>query len=598
MDTVFVYCLVAAVLAGLVSVIVNIAINEGEGTIGAGFWAAAIAGIAEFVLLYSMMPTFAHWSSAGYFLTGVVVLTSAAASTLIAEAIARSHHGSNLNGSFVIVFLGFLCALLFWLASWLSVPSALINNQEWDEIAALLNVQDPTPEELAEASSDSDLIKFTAAAAGLEASANVPNDIGSYAKIGSTLDQVVNGQEVFVTDLNVSNWPGFRKEGSALPGYFIRPAKDVDAATTFVSGYSMQYVPQARYLLDLNRHVYLNYTISCGCEIDGLDNLEIDDQGQPKYTATVWRYTIGNVGMEATHVIVVDPENGKIESEYLIDEAPEWIEQNYSIEKIEERAKWWATYSEWDKNWGWQNLSGKMKVDAIEHVYGPDGRRYYMTTITSVGSDDTLIWELRTDPRTGRTVQFAASGNTLTSVRTTIEESTFDLINPSVGAEPIECERQKLLGVNTYYCILQSRSNDRGAIVGYAFLQERYGSQPAQVIIATTFNEAWDLFRRQITEGGGGNAEVQGESGNLFVVTGTLMHKADYPNDEGMIVFLVSTRENPRGVYFQVSQNNEPIALGKVGHKLEITAFDLRVDQTNDVLSVVNLSLPPVTPTP
>ena len=196
---------------------------------------------------------------------------------------------------------------------------------------------------------DSDLLKVSPAAANLQPKGEMPGNLGSYTKVGNSFEQTYNGTQVYITDLHVTSWRGFRNNGKILPGYFIRSAKDIDAQTNFVSGYNMTYVPAARFNTDLNRHVYLNYTLGCNCIVDSLETLEIDNNGDPKYTGTVWKYTIGNRGMVATNVIVVDPQTGKID-EYSINDTPEWVDRIFSLEMMKERIEIWAKYSEWDAN--------------------------------------------------------------------------------------------------------------------------------------------------------------------------------------------------------------------------------------------------------
>ena len=135
------------------------------------------------------------------------------------------------------------------------------------------------------------------------------------------------------------------------------------------------------------------------------------------------------------------------------------------------------------------------------------------------------------------------------------------------------------------------------AVSGYAMVQERFTSQPSMVILGASFNEVWNQYRLQLTRGAGGNADVQGESADAIVVRGELYTKADFPT-EGMIWFVVRSADYPNGVYFRVSQDNPVIALSQPGHQLEVTAFDLRVSEVNDVVSIMNASLPPVTVTP
>lgn len=594
MDTIFGYTLTVAVIAGILATVFTL--NKGAKAFGGGLLAAFLGALSEFLFLYFVMPLFAHWTNSGYIVTGIIALVAA---ILGAYIVSNEGYDSDYGGVNILVGLSTVATVCVLIGAYFSVPPAWMDNEVWDEIAMLANVQDATQEDRELAATDSDLLKVSPAHANLEAKGEMPDDVGSYAEVDTSFEQTINGEQYYVTDLNVTNDRGFRSKGSALPGYFIRPAKDVDAPTNFVPGFSLKYVPDAWWNEDLKRHVYLNYTLSCKCEVENLTVLEVDDDGNPMYTGTVWEYTIGNVGMVATKVIVVDPTTGTI-TEYPIAETPEWIDRIYSLEKMRERIEWWATYSEWEAKFAIQDKSGKMVVDKSEDVYGADGRLDYMITVTSSGADQTLRYDMRVDPKTGEVIKFPASGKTLQAVDDLIDEQTYtEAINTALGAEPIECERQRLLGEWTYYCILQSRSEGEGssgAMVGYAFLQERFTSSPNKVIVADNFADAWNFFRLQITQGSG-DAEVQGDSADLIVAKGIVIFKGDQPT-EGMVWFVVSTEKNPEGLYFRVSQDNPVIALTQIGHTVEVTAFDLRVDEVNDVMSLINLELPPLKTSP
>ena len=596
METIAIWSFGAAGISALVALIFTL--NKGFKAFGSAVMSGIVAGLLEWAFLYFGMPNFAHWSSLGNFGTFVIVFGVA---TFMAYAFNYEEYGSSFT---LANTLSSITGVVFFVALIVSacvVPPAVIDNAVWDDIASLADVRDATQADQELAAADSDLLRVSPAAANLQAKGEMPGDVGSYAQVGNSFEQTVAGQQVYITDLHVSGdgWRAFRNNGSALPGYFIRSAKDVDAQTTFVGGHTLRYVPAARFSEDLQRHVYLNYILGCACEVEHLEVLEVDDDNNPVYTGTVWEYSIGNVGMVATKVIVVDPTTGSIE-EFPIDEAPEWIDRIYSLEKMEERIKWWATYSEWDSEFLISDTTGKMKVDSAEDVYGADGKLEYMITVTSVGSDQTLKYDMRIDPRTGEVIKFNASGKTLSAVDDLIDEQTYtEKINTALGAEPIECERQRLLGQWTYYCILQSRSDGEGSsgsMVGYAFLQERFTSAPNMVIVADTFAQAWNELRSQIASGSG-DADVQGEAADKIVVRGEILHKADQPTS-GMVLFIVATRSNPEGIYFRASEDNQILSLTQVGHEVELVAFDLRVDQVNDVLAIVNLSLPPFTPSP
>ncbi|MCA9370219.1 MAG: hypothetical protein H6774_02140 [Pseudomonadales bacterium] len=586
-----------SLLIGLPALVTTGAISAVTGGLKVGRSIAAfiLGALLELLALYTLMPHFAHWSSGGVFISGLIVFLSALVATLLAEMMGGDtdrfgNHKFSADGSVLTIAIGFVLFIVWIVTASCAVrPASLGNNSEWDEIAALLEPREATQSDLEASASDDDLIKISPAAANLEAQGVMPGDVGSYAQVGKTFEQTINGDQYYITDLRVTNWRGFRQAGGVLPGYFIRPAKVMDATTTFVPGHALRFVPDARWSEDLGRHVYLNFTLDCGCEVENLDVLEIDNEGNPFYTGTVWRYSVGNVGMIADAVIVVDPTDGTI-TEYQIGQVPDWIDRIYSLEKMQERVEWWATYSEWDASTfpSPSTTLGKMLLDSAEDVYGHTGRLFYQYTVTSSGADQTLKWEIQVDPRTGEAVKFPASGKTIQAVKDLITQQKDDL-NLFVTTDVVECERQPLLGVETYYCLLQAE--DSGAISGYVFVQERFTSSPSQVIIAGSFDEAWNLFRRQLTQGSGGNANVQGETADTIVVVGTVQRISLESIDDAILMLVIA--EDGQALYFRVSAENPYASLTREGDKVEIVAFDILTDEANEAVDLRNESLPP-----
>lgn len=562
--------------------------------------AAVLAFAVEFGLLYAFMPAFAHWTRGGVPMSLLVAGGVSLVVVGLADFIASNEsYDSNGNAS---IGLGFMLFVLFigWIIMMVIHPPlpAWMDNQVWDRMAGLLDVRDATEADLQESSTDDDLLKVHPAGALLQARGVMPGNVGTYAEVNGTFEQSVNGEPVYITDLRVTNWRGYREAGAALPGYMMRPAREVGGQTRFVSGYRIVYAPDARWSYDLERHVYRNFVLGCGCFVDNLDVLEVDDNGKPWYTATTYDYVIGNIGTEATGVIVVDPETGDI-TEYDIDEIPQWIDRVYSMDVIQERVDWWATYSEWDARFMVPSTLGKMRIDAGQDVYGHDGRLWYSFTITSAGSDQTLISEIRVDPKTGEAVKFPATGKTIESVVALVAaESKTDAVS-TLGATPVECERQDLLGTPTYYCILETLNEGSGAaagsIQGYAFLNERFTSDPDKVVVAGSFDEAWRLYRRQLTQAGGSSEQVQGEGAETIVFQGQVVRMSPWPIEETTVWLVVENEEYPNGVYFTASADDPMVALIEEGDIVVITAYDLRVDAANDAVQIVNESLPALT---
>jgi hypothetical protein len=595
MNTLFLYSVIAGLIGAAITAIALL-VFTGNSVFKLSITSFFLTGLITFGLLYLVMPSFAHFTSGG---TWLIVISTFGVSGLV--CLLSSMRDTNMNHSIIGggIFVMLLAVLiLLGIVTVFVVPPAVMNNVIWDRIASLVEIRDATEEEIAMANTtDDELLKVSPSQARLEAKGEMPRDVGSYASIGPAFEQTINGKQYYITDLNVSDWRGFRQAGAYLPGYFKREARAIEAETVFVSGEKLRYVPEARFNKDLYRHVYLNYLLGCkGCLVENLEVLEIDNEGNPMYTGTVWKYVVGNKGIRATHVIVVDPTNGDI-TPYNIEDAPEWINRVYSMDVMNLLIGWWAKYSEWDARWISTN-KGKMEIDTFEDVYGHNGNLQYMFTITAATANEeqeanqTLLYDIRVDPRTGEAVKYPASGKTVLAVKDMIDDQTFtEEFNTSTGAKPIECERQPLLGHMTYYCILQSKSEGEAseATVGYAFLQEQYTSLPNKVIVADTFDEAWNQLRLQVTMESE-DTEIQAEEAELVSLQGELVRKSDSIIDD-MIWFTVRD-ENDSIWYFRVSADNPMLGLSQAGDRLDLKAYDLENDDVNDVIIFKNLDLP------
>ena len=585
--------LVAAIVAGSASVVFGEAENAFASSIGAGISAA----IVEFAVLWLAMPTFAHWTDYGYFATIAVVMAAATLSTFLTELQNQSYRTS-YGASIATSMLGLVGILLFLLLSVLIMRPVSAHNDTWDEAAALLQLRDATPEEIALSATEADLLKIAPETALLHTRGEIPSGVGSYASPHQSFEQKVGDQQVYITDLEVTDWFAFRRAGRALPGYFTRSAKEAGGETVFVPGHTLRYVPGAKFLHELERHVYVNYTYSCGCVVDHLDVLEVDDQEKPLYTGTVWEYAVGNVGLVATGVIVVDPETGEI-TPYSIADAPAWINRVYSLEKIDQRVGWWVEYSGWDALLLVNNNQGRMRVDSSQDVYGANGELYYSYTISDYSADQTIIAEIRVNPRTAEAVRYPAQGRTLQAVKSMIATETTVHINPAAGSVvPVECERQVLLGVPSYYCILISgvEGDNENGPSGYAFLQERYANESAKVVMNQSFDAAWNAFRLQITQGATDTALVQAQSGEPMALLVTVVRES--PTWKNDVVVFVGTIANREGNFlFLVDASNQQIGFVREGDLLELAAYYIESSDDYSVVSIRNLTLcPPENP--
>lgn len=564
--------------------------SEDKHRVGVGAWTFALTLCLNAFVLYIIQPYFSYLWVGGvpmllFVNLGVVLLCSTVASI---DGRVEDRYGTVWSWAVSVV------VLVIWLVGLVFTPPMwdVVDNHSWDQMAGFLQV-----EEASEPRENSDLPNMLREAPETcinDAKTKLAGDLGTYLEINKTSIQEVNGHWYCITDFRVSNWKGLNERGGVIPGYLVKDIEQQGVPTEFRQGYQMRYVPTAGWQQDLERYVYQNYSLKSGLRVSGLDNLEVDDQWNPKYTGTLLKHKIGFRGQEVVGVLVVDPQTGQIE-QYDLGEMPSWVNRVYPMDLVESWAEWWSTYANWDAQFGIQSSAGKRQVDEINDVVGPGKQLEYQITITSVGSDQSLTEILYVNPKTGKATRYPAEGKTLTKVDDLIQSESTRL--KTTGYEPEECELQRLLGRDVWYCILTDQggndSGNSGSYGGVGFLQTRHTSDNTKVIVAASIEEGYRLLRQQIAREGQDNPDMQSEEAELIQVAGTIgrIGVVDSETDSYWI-FTLRGEIVPDGLVFRVSGGNEVAALSQVGDRVIVTAYQLMTDTFTEVVSINNKSLP------
>lgn len=293
---------------------------------------SVVAFMASFALnlsiIYVMIPNFTHPLMGGYPLLLVVSFgLSLLFSRHKSEYYLKRSQWSVLGG---IAFV--LTVICWWFLSFVvTSPGVLCDNEGADRMAAMLQIQADSGATPSDTSADT-LLRVTPRTARLKASRAISSEhnLGAYLELNKTTLQQVNGEWGYVVDFGVHNWRGFRAEGAIVPGYIWVNAEDPFAEAELRLGSKMQYVPDAYFNKNLERHIYLNYQLDRNWQIDDL-TLELTDDGTPIYTASLLEHTIGWKGQALVGAMTIDPETGEITDYLLADETvPAWIDRIYS----------------------------------------------------------------------------------------------------------------------------------------------------------------------------------------------------------------------------------------------------------------------------
>lgn len=231
--------------------------------------------------------------------------------------------------------------------------------------------------------------------------------LGSRVELGELTLQNINGKLYYVSPLLHS---GFFKwlTNHGTPGYIMVSAtddKDVKLVQS-VDGkpINIKYQPNAFFHEDLERKIYVtNFT-------KGITDFtfELDDKGNPFWTATLYTHKIGLSGNKVEGIAIVNAQTGEVKN-YDIKNTPKWVDRIQPMKFVEDNLNYWGKYIH-----GYFNFSGKDKLKTTEGtgiVYNDD-KCYYYTGLTSVGRDESSIGFALIDTRTMETTIFKVSGAT------------------------------------------------------------------------------------------------------------------------------------------------------------------------------------------
>lgn len=246
--------------------------------------------------------------------------------------------------------------------------------------------------------------------------------LGSRVTLGWPTRQMVNGKLFWVVPLQHSGffkWLANRSDGT--PGYImvsainpqdIRFVRELNGRKV-----KIKYQENAFFGQNLHRHLYMhgfsNYAI-------GDYTFEVDEQGEPYWSATLKTNRVGVMGEDTYGLAMVHAETGKISYYPLKREGgsfsdaniPKWIDRIQPIDTVESQLTYWGKYV----RGFWNTLFGKrdmlMVTEGYNIIYGRDNRSYFYTGMSSVGADEGTVGFVLIDTRTKKTHLYRMSGAT------------------------------------------------------------------------------------------------------------------------------------------------------------------------------------------
>ncbi len=380
---------------------------------------------------------------------------------------------------------------------------------------------------------------------------------------GTTQTLRFDNEQVWVSALQHL---GFWKWSSygATQGYAIVSANDPGKSwfVTKINGKPIElvYLPSAFFGENIKRYIRNNGYIGVGLTDF---SFELDDAGNPFYVVTTYMPEVGFSGDNATGVLVVDPQNGKI-TDYSVEEAPEWIDRIQPEDIVRSQIKNWGLYVR-----GWRNSLGKaldvkQATRGMSVVYS-NGKCYYYTGIQSVGADRATSGFMLIDTRTKETILYKVSGINENLAQEIIQDNSEWVRMAKFMANPPVL--YNVHGKPSYYMTL---SADGVKVAGYAFVslesdQIFAAASTPQKALADYFKAIQSSGQFQLSDGEVEEAKTQKatirdivfEDGIYYVIFEEIKGIEFMGSSEAFIELKWSKIGNKVEVTFQESETNK-----------------------------------------
>ncbi len=277
--------------------------------------------------------------------------------------------------------------------------------------------------------------------------------LGSVAKLGKFHIQNVGGELYWVAPLVHRDIVKWITSLDGTEGYVMVSASDTQDVRLVqeIDGKPVKivYQPEAYFLQDLHRHMYINGIVDVGMTDF---TLEINDEGRPYWVTTLYEHAIGYSGANAVGVSTVDAETGEVKR-YSIDDAPKWIDRIQPDRFIIEQIQNWGLYVDGFLNSVISEQGVLLPTPGTSLVYGADGNSYWYTGITSSGADESTVGFMLVDTRTKEAKLYKQPGATETAAMRSAEGKVQE--KGYTATEPV---MYNILGKPTYVSSLKDKA--------------------------------------------------------------------------------------------------------------------------------------------
>ena len=390
--------------------------------------------------------------------------------------------------------------------------------------------------------------------------------LGSRVNLGTPTIQMVDGKLYWVVPLLHS---GFFKWlaniDNGTPGYIMVSATNSQDIKFIreVNGkaLNLRYQSNSYFNQDLKRHLYLSGIT--GVAMAG-DTFEIDDNGEPYWTITIYNKKIGVRGNEALGLATVHAGSGEVNyyplirtdtgfDDHLI---PEWVDRVQPSYFVIPQLNWWGKYV----RGFWNTLFGKRDMlnttSGFNVIYMDDGKSYFYTGMSSVGADEGTVGFILSNTRNKETSLYLISGATeyaaMRSAQGKVQQFKYYATFPILA---------NLESVPTYFMTLKDAA---GLVKMYCFVSV---SDFSLVGVGETVKAARENYQMNL-------ATSRSESVNLSNIsqaqTDGIINRISTDVKDGRSYYYFSLVDNPGLIFVATSNLSSYLPLSKAGDRVSM----------------------------
>ena len=399
--------------------------------------------------------------------------------------------------------------------------------------------------------------------------------VGSISKLGQFHIQSVNGELYWVAPLvhrdfikwitNLDGTSGYVMVSASNP-QDVRLVQELDGKPV-----KLVYQPDAYFLQDLHRHMYINGIVNAGMTEF---SLEINDEGRPYWVTSLYEHKVGFSGSDATGVAVVDAQTGEV-SRYSIEDAPGWIDRIQPEQFVVDQINDWGLYVKGFLNSVISEEGVLVATEGTSLVYGDDGKSYWYTGITSAGGDESTIGFMLVDTRTKEAKLYKQPGATETaamrSAEGKVQEKNYQATFPVM---------YNILGTPTYVSALKDKA---GLVKMVAFVSVE---DFAILGLGETKDEALINYREALSSEGN-NINIENDTTKKDIEG---IVKRISPDVKGGNTSYYLTIDSDNNIFVATSKVSTELPLTVVGDKVKI-AYQEGKTGVVDIIEFDNLNL-------